>query len=108
MELGFDRKLGREALARGLSGDGHPEWRALLARLSASYAARLEIEQSGVYAPPAFGGSFDRGSARIMHHYGANPEQGLGLVNRTDLGGGKASDGITDHVAGRQMSDDRG
>ena len=110
MELGLDNKRGRRELARKLSGDGegHPEWHALIARLTASYAARLAIESDENYPPAAAGGSFDRSSARIMTHYGANPDQTLAAVNPTDLARSKASDGMSVPVDGRQTPDDRG
>jgi hypothetical protein len=108
MELGFDNESWRTELARGLAAgkDSRPEWHALLARLGAAYAARdiLHENEDG----HASGGSFDRGSARIVLNYGQAAEAGLSPVNPTALVHGKSTTDKNAGVAGSQTTDDRG
>jgi len=108
MELGFDNESWRSELARGLAAgkDSRPEWHALLTRLGAAYAARRALRDDDSGQDP--GGSFDRGSARIVLNYGQGVEPGLSPVNPTTLVHGKSTTDKTAGVAGTHTTGDRG
>lgn len=107
MDIGFDldswQKPGGFAGATSAAPERRREWRGLQARLRAAYAARQALLMPGLAYQRQDGGSFDRGSARIVANY-----RPAGLVNRTDLASGKSTRDIRTALAGAITIGDRG
>ena len=107
MDIGIDldswQKAGGFAGATSAAPERRREWRGLRARLDAAYAARQALLADGPVRLRRAGGSFDRGSARIVANYGP-----AGSVNRTDLASGKSTGNIRTALAGAITIGDRG
>lgn len=80
------------------------DWHSLSARLQASHAARLALQQVEVDSLRRLGGSFGSGTATLVGQvsHGSRP------VNPTDLADGKAPNGKADAAAAHSAHDGRG
>jgi hypothetical protein len=88
MTMEFDSNA-RLAAHAGNHAGGASDWHGLRARLAAAHAARGVLVQENAGEQGVAGGSFDRGSARMLAVYGRDRDAGLSGINPSALGSGK-------------------
>jgi hypothetical protein len=101
----FDPKS-RLAALTGIHPSGGSDWHGLRSRLAAAYAARSALVTGKAHPTAVGGGSFDRGSARMLAVFGRDGTRGLDAINPTALSSGKSNYGNDAAVAGAHMAGD--
>ena len=91
MTMEFNQESGIAARA-GNPAAGVFDWHGLRARLAATFAVRSALQRGSARRTVVAGGSFDRGSARILAVFGRDLAGGLDAINPTALGSGKFND----------------
>lgn len=111
MEMHFDMESRLATLLAGTAGNHAPaslDWHGLHARMAAAYAARPAIALANPQESVIDGGSFDRGSARVLADFGETAANGLAVVNPTVLATGNSECDKDAAVAGACSVGERG